>query len=159
VIDPNIQYVLESCPVKAVASGVMGTALGFGIGTFFSSSIHPSMEEIEAQAGKSIWRQTVEGLKAAGKSGWSMGKSFGAAGLAFSASECAFESYRGKTDMWNTVSAGCASGAILGWRGGPQAMGFGCAGFAAFSLAIDYFTGRHDSEHTIDHDNSIKIKT
>jgi len=158
IIDPNIQAVVESCPFKAVTSGLMGIAFGFGIGTFFSSSIHPSMEEIEAQAGKSVWKQTVEGLKQAGKSGWSMGKSFGAAAVAFSASECVIESYRGKTDMWNTVSAGCVSGAALGWRGGPQAMGIGCVGFAAFSAAIDYFTGRHDSEHKIDHDDSIKIK-
>lgn len=43
----------------------------------------------------------------------------------------------------NSVSAGCVSGAILAARGGPQAAAFGCAGFAAFSAAIDYFLDGH----------------
>ena len=35
--------------------------------------------------------------------------------------------------------AGCATGGVLAASGGPQAVVAGCAGFAAFSAAMDYF--------------------
>lgn len=40
---------------------------------------------------------------------------------------------RGKSDIWNAIMGGCAAGAALSAKGGPQAMALGCAGFAAFS--------------------------
>ena len=41
--------------------------------------------------------------------------------------------------MVNSVSAGCITGGLLAMNAGPQAAAMGCAGFAAFSAAIDYF--------------------
>lgn len=37
------------------------------------------------------------------------------------------------------MSAGCFTGGVLAAKAGPKAAAMGCAGFAAFSAAIDYF--------------------
>ena len=41
--------------------------------------------------------------------------------------------------MKNGIAAGCLTGGFLARSGGPAAVGVGCAGFAAFSAAIDYY--------------------
>lgn len=67
----------------------------------------------------------------------SYAKGFAAMGALFAGSECLIESYRARHDSRNSVYAGCATGAILGYSGGPKAMCIGCASFAAFSVLID----------------------
>ena len=57
----------------------------------------------------------------------------------FATTECVIESYRGKSDMKNAVYSGFVTGGLLGFRAGPMAGLWGAGGFAAFSLAIDYF--------------------
>lgn len=47
--------------------------------------------------------------------------------------------------MYNGISAGAISGAVLAAKSGPQAMMIGSAGFALFSAAIDYYI-RYGSE-------------
>ena len=44
--------------------------------------------------------------------------------------------------MYNGVASGCVTGAVLAARSGPQATLIGCAGFAAFSTAIEYYMRR-----------------
>jgi len=61
----------------------------------------------------------------------------------FGGSECLVEKYRGKHDVWNSVSSGCITGAALQAKQGPQAAAIGCGGFAAFSLVIDSFMGHY----------------
>ena len=39
----------------------------------------------------------------------------------------------------NSLSAGCFTGAVLSAKGGPKAALMGCAGFAAFSAAVEHF--------------------
>jgi len=145
-----MDMITESCVFKTIMSGALGFLFGFGIGSFFSFGMNPTPEQIE---NKSFRYQVIDGFKQSGKSGWNMGKGFASAGILFSGSECAIESYRGKSDIYGSVSAGCVSGALLGVRGGPASMAFGCAGFAAFSAAIDIFTQRHDSSLEAHHDN------
>ena len=81
--------------------------------------------------------QLAHGFRDMGARSWSTAKNFGAVGALFSGIECGIEGLRAKNDMGNGVAAGCMTGAILARNGGPQAAAVGCAGFAAFSAAID----------------------
>lgn len=60
-------------------------------------------------------------------------------GSIFSGTECAIEGLRAKNDIWNGVAGGCITGGVLARKAGPQAVAVGCAGFAAFSAAIDAY--------------------
>jgi len=48
--------------------------------------------------------------------------------------------------MTNPVLAGCLVGAWLGRKNGPMAICGGCAGFAAFSYAIELYMHRETEE-------------
>ena len=57
----------------------------------------------------------------------------------FASTECVIESYRAKSDYKNAMYSGFVTGGLLGYRAGAFSALFGGCGFAAFSLAIDYF--------------------
>lgn len=73
------------------------------------------------------------------RSSISSGKNFAKVGAIFSGTECAIEGLRAKNDLWNGVAGGCITGGVLARNAGPQAAAVGCAGFAAFSAAIDAY--------------------
>jgi len=150
--DPLIDFIMESCPFKAAVGGIMSTIFGFGIGAFFSLNSNPAIET----EGKGFGKQLAESFKQSGRQGYKTAKGFGLVGLLFAGTECVIETYRGKTDMKNTLGAGCASGAVLGIRGGVRSAVFGCVGFSAFSAAIDHFTGRHDSSMIFTHEDDTE---
>jgi mitochondrial import inner membrane translocase subunit TIM22 len=50
--------------------------------------------------------------------------------------------YRAKSDFSNPVLAGCLVGGWLSKANGPLAICGGCAGFAAFSAAIELYMHR-----------------
>ncbi len=82
-------------------------------------------------------KQLSIGFRDMGARSWSTAKNFGMVGALFSGIECGIEGLRAKNDIGNGVAAGCLTGALLARNAGPQAAAFGCAGFAAFSAAID----------------------
>lgn len=82
-------------------------------------------------------RQLAVGFRDMGARSWGTAKSFGMVGALFSGIECGIEGFRARNDMTNGVAAGCLTGAVLARGGGPQSVAVGCAGFAAFSAAID----------------------
>ena len=82
-------------------------------------------------------QQIRAGFKDMGSRSVSMGKNFAKVGSLFAGIECGIEGLRAKNDITNGVAAGCITGGILAKNAGPQAMAVGCAGFAAFSAAID----------------------
>lgn len=127
-----IESAMESCIFKSIASCVIGYGLGAAIG-LFSSSVNPNMASIEKQ-------QTVrEVFREMKTTTLGYAKNFAVVGCVYSATECAIESYRGKSDWKNGTYAGGLTGGIIGLRAGVKAGLIGAAGFAAFSTAIDYY--------------------
>lgn len=84
-------------------------------------------------------QQLKHGLRDMYRSSISSGKNFAKVGAIFSGTECAIEGLRAKNDLWNGVAGGCITGGVLARNAGPQAAAVGCAGFAAFSAAIDAY--------------------
>ena len=125
-----MQRVVESCPFKGVMSFVVGGALGGFVG-LFSSSMAPTQTAVPMNT-----RETLMDMK---NTIVSHGKNFAVIGLMFATTECLVESYRGKSDVKNAVYSGFLTGGMLGFRAGPMAAVYGGCGFAAFSVAIDYF--------------------
>ncbi|KAH8888721.1 Tim17-domain-containing protein [Thozetella sp. PMI_491] len=149
--DPEVQKyaammsgAMESCYTKTVMSGVMGFGLGGLFGMFMASMAYDTPFHT-AGAGTNatpisslpLRRQLQVGFREMGARSWSTAKNFGMVGALFSGIECGIEGLRAKNDLGNGVAAGCLTGAILARNAGPQAAAFGCAGFAAFSAAID----------------------
>lgn len=84
-------------------------------------------------------QQLRQGFKDMGQRSFSSAKNFGKVGAIFAGTECAIEGFRAKNVLSNGVMAGCITGGVLAAPAGPQAAAVGCAGFAAFSAAIDYW--------------------
>jgi import inner membrane translocase subunit TIM22 len=143
MITPQMQQSMESCPGKLAMSGVMGFGLGGVFGLFMSSMRYDTPLATTA-AGTAVSslpvkEQLRQGFKEMGRASWSSAKNFGYIGAIFAGTECAIEGYRAKNDLGNGVAAGCLTGGFLAKGGGPQAAALGCAGFAAFSAAIDAY--------------------
>ncbi|CEP64638.1 translocation channel protein TIM22 LALA0_S12e03488g [Lachancea lanzarotensis] len=149
---------MTSCPGKSAISGVTGFALGGVFGLFMASMaydtpLHTPTVPGSTQLPNSLqhisdlpFKQQVK-LQFAdmGKRAYSSAKNFGYIGMIYSGVECAIESLRAKNDIYNGVGAGCLTGGGLAYKSGPTAALVGCAGFAAFSTAIDLYMRQ---EHT-----------
>ncbi|EEQ29224.1 Mitochondrial import inner membrane translocase subunit tim22 [Microsporum canis] len=132
---------MESCPVKTVMAGGMGFALGGAFGLFMSSMSYDTPLTPQGQQISSlpVREQLRRGFKDMGSRSYSSAKNFMVVGALFSGTECCIEGLRAKNDLANGIAAGCITGGILGAKAGPQAALLGCAGFAAFSAAIDAY--------------------
>ncbi|KAG0337785.1 Mitochondrial import inner membrane translocase subunit tim22 [Podila horticola] len=108
----------ENCPFKFVFGGVTGFALGGVFGIVMSSFEFAGPQLTPALQELS----TKEQMRII---------------------ECFIEGYRAKNDIYNGAAAGCFTGGVLAAKGGAKASAVGCAGFAAFSTAIDYWM-RHN---------------
>lgn len=136
--DMKMQDTYNNCVVRSVMSGVMGGGLGVMMGLFLGALENPVMaEEMTAR------QQIVYQAKQMGRRSMGNAKTFAVMGLIFSAVECVVEKARARHDVTNSAVAGCVTGGALAVKGGPQAACMGCAGFAAFSVAIEKFMDRH----------------
>ncbi|RMZ87685.1 hypothetical protein DV736_g5087, partial [Chaetothyriales sp. CBS 134916] len=138
-----MQAGMESCLTKSILSGGAGFALGGAFGLFMASMAYdtPLSPQGQQLSNATIpWRQQLKvGLKDMGSRSWSSAKNFGMIGALYSGTECCVEGLRAKNDLTNSAVAGCLTGGALGVRAGPTAAALGCAGFAAFSTAIDAY--------------------
>lgn len=143
--DANVKWLtnmMESCYAKTAMAGVAGFGLGGMFGMFMASMAYDTPFQTAGTqqtpvSSLPLRKQLAHGFKDMGKRSYSTAKNFGAVGALFSGIECGIEGLRAKNDIGNGVAAGCLTGAILARNGGPQAAAIGCAGFAAFSAAID----------------------
>ncbi len=102
----------------------------------YDSSFTPQGQAI---AKLPLKEQLRKGFKDMGQRSWSSARNFGKVGAIFAGTECCIEGYRAKNVLSNGVIAGCITGGVLAAPAGPQAAALGCAGFAAFSAAIDAY--------------------
>ncbi|KAF2685376.1 mitochondrial import inner membrane translocase, subunit Tim17/22 [Lentithecium fluviatile CBS 122367] len=93
-------------------------------------------------------QQLKHGLRDMYRSSLTSGRNFAKVGAIFSGTECAIEGLRAKNDLWNGVAGGCITGGVLARNAGPQAAAVGCAGFAAFSAAIDAYMRMPEDERS-----------
>ncbi|KAJ3364441.1 Mitochondrial import inner membrane translocase subunit tim22 [Allomyces javanicus] len=127
---------MDSCPFKVVTSGVMGFAFGGIFGIFMSSiDFHSTSQMLDKPMREQLRLMRKDMYKRMTGSA----RTFGQIGAIYSGTECVVESYRAKTDIWNSVTAGCLTGGTLALRAGPTAAVGGCVSFAAFSAAIDWY--------------------
>uniref|UniRef100_A0A060SZY7 Mitochondrial import inner membrane translocase subunit TIM22 n=1 Tax=Blastobotrys adeninivorans TaxID=409370 RepID=A0A060SZY7_BLAAD len=140
---------MQSCPGKSAMAGVTGFGLGGVFGLFMASMSY------DTNLGSGIgstgplsdlpFRQQMKiQFSDMGKRAWSSAKNFGFIGLVFTGVECSIESLRAKNDIYNGIGAGCITGGGLAVKSGPQSALFGCAAFAAFSTAVEFYL-RSDS--------------
>ncbi|KAJ7782651.1 mitochondrial import inner membrane translocase subunit TIM22 [Mycena metata] len=134
---------MMSCPAKTVMAGGAGLAIGmvFSLMTTSMSYEDPLLRQNAgtAQRARDILRDT-------GKTMWTSGKGFGRVGAIYASFECVIESYRAKSDLYNSVGAGFMTGGVLARASGPKASFGGGLLFAAFSAAIDMFMKRETPE-------------
>ncbi len=137
----QIMEFMKSCPGKTVMSGVSGFFLGGFFGLFMASMSYdaPGMGTAVPFSDLPFKRQMKLMFADMGKRMYSSAKNFGYIGAIYAGTECAIESLRAKNDIYNGVAAGCLTGGGLAVKAGPQAAVIGCAGFAAFSTAIDLY--------------------
>jgi len=132
-VEKKIEQIAESCAFKGGMATVIGGAMGVFFG-LFTAAIDPNMTSIsdKPQTARDVYKEMLSRSK-------SYGKSFAFLGLALSGSECVIESYRARSDLKNSLYSGCLVGGGMGLRAGVVPGCLGCAGFAAFSVAIDAY--------------------
>ena len=153
-----MQAAMESCPAKLAIAGTMGFGLGGMFGIFMSSMRYdtPMSSGLPGGVGTGnisdlpVREQLRLGFKDMGRSAYSSAKNFGYIGAIFAGTECAIEGFRAKNDLGNGVAAGCLTGGFLARNAGPQAAAVGCAGFAAFSAAIDAYMRMPNDDRAAD---------
>ena len=133
---------MHLCPGKTVIAGGSGFALGGFFGLFMALMAYDvpiGLTAVKHILDLPFKEQMRYQFKDMGRRMWLSAKNFGYIGMVYLGVECSIESLRAKHDIYNGVLAGCITGAGLLIKGGPQAAAIGCAGFAAFSYAIDLY--------------------
>ncbi|XP_053990595.1 uncharacterized protein LOC128882845 [Hylaeus volcanicus] len=122
----------EGCLVRAAVMGAGGGMLGILCGSFMFGMKHVDVNP------DANWRQTIKHtysnfFRHATKTG----KDFMKLGFLYSFIECLVIKERAKHDILTALISGCATGAALGYKGGPIAMASGCIGFGFFSCLME----------------------
>ncbi len=144
-VPPDFSWLSDSCSGKAAIGIFGGAAMGLIMGVFLGamSDMTPPVTVIEGKEVPQapLKEQMRTTLRATGEKSLYWSRNFAFITGIFGGTDCLVEKYRGKHDVWNSVLSGCATGAAMQAKSGPQAAGMGCAGFAAFSLIIDKVMG------------------
>lgn len=111
----------------------------------YDTPLHTS-STAQAVTSLPLRQQLKVGFRDLGSRSLSSAKAFGKIGAIYSGIECCIEGFRAKHDIKNPVLAGCVTGGILAANAGPQAAALGCAGFAAFSAAIEVYLAQPEKD-------------
>ncbi|ETV99330.1 hypothetical protein H310_08057 [Aphanomyces invadans] len=136
----------ESCVKQAIVSSVMGATMGVGLGVFLGTFEGAHGELV----GNTMREQLYHGFRKSFIAGYDrsiyFSKQFMVVGAIYSGIECTIERERAVHDVYNTVSAGATTGALLsGWAAKQlPAKEFikhttkGAATFAAFAAVMEF---------------------
>jgi import inner membrane translocase subunit TIM22 len=146
-VPPDFSWLSNSCGGKAAIGVFGGGIMGLLMGVFLGA-LSDATPPVQVIAGRDVPQAPIkEQMRVTMRATWEKSlywcRNFAFITGVFGGSECLVEKYRGKHDMWNPVASGCITGAALQAKSGPQAMAFGCGGFAAFSIVIDSFMGHY----------------
>ena len=134
----GIEEAMSNCLLKGGISIFMGGAFGFLFGTFFGTNMTTPLPE-PGEPKIPLRVQMMQHLKESGRVGMQHARNFAAIGGLFATTQCVIEKSRAVNNPMNGLYAGCLTGAMLAYKGGPSGIALGCAGFGAFSYAIDHF--------------------
>ena len=135
---PDPYRFTESCIMKMPVQLLFGGLLGGAMGIFFGQSSPLVIPNGTPPPPERSLKQTMHlEFQKTKKSARMWSKNMAMIGALFGTTECYIEKYRAKHDIINPTLAGCASGAVLGAKGGAQSALLGCGGFAAFSAAME----------------------
>lgn len=127
-----------ACSSRAITAGVVSFGIGGAFGLVFQN-----YDNFSTNDSAPVMRQIKEASKAAWAGAKPWARNFAQFGFIYAAFECGSENIRGRSDIYNHLIAGCATGASLAWQTGPTGMSMACAGMAAFSLVTEsYFNLR-----------------
>lgn len=137
----DMNDMMDMCPVRGVVSFVAGGVLGVFMGVLIGSWQlgGPTGDAGLSDPTKLTTRQALKemgDMMASRARSW--GRNFAVVGGIYSTIECFIERGRGSHDVKNPVLSGCLTGGLLAAKQGPVAILGGCAGFAAFSLAVEH---------------------
>lgn len=130
--DKIITAASESCLFRSVTACIAGYGVGGILGLFMYGVESPTSDPSKIPTVRETLREMKTRMH-------SSGKTFAFVGAAYSLTECALDTYRGKTDQYTSPTAGFITGGLLGLRAGLQAGIIGGIGFGAFSFLIDYY--------------------
>eukprot|EP00930_Biecheleria_cincta_P075299 TRINITY_DN62463_c0_g1_i1.p1 TRINITY_DN62463_c0_g1~~TRINITY_DN62463_c0_g1_i1.p1 ORF type:complete len:189 (+),score=38.89 TRINITY_DN62463_c0_g1_i1:155-721(+) len=134
-LDPT--RLTDSCTARAAFGFVGGGLMGFVMGGF----LHTMQPPTDIDTSQSTLQQIKHSYKGFGQACVRMARNFSKFGFVYAGVECFFERERAVRDVPNAMYAGCVTGGILGFQGGPSGMAMGCAGIAAFSAVIELVMG------------------
>jgi hypothetical protein len=142
---PDFSWVTNSCGGKAAIGVIGGGVMGLLMGIFLGAMSDPT-PPVQIIGGKEVPQaplreQMKVSFRATAEKSLYWSRNFAFITGIFGGTDCLVEKYRGKHDGWNSIVSGCVAGAAIQAKAGPQSAAFGCAGFAAFSAAIDAFMG------------------
>jgi|UniRef100_A0A7S2UGH9 import inner membrane translocase subunit TIM22 len=140
-LPPDFAWLSESCAGKAAigifGGGCMGLIWGVFLGAMSDSRAPVTMIGHHSVPEGPLREQLRATGRATGERAMYWCRQFAFITGVFGGTECLVEKFRGEKDVWNAAMGGCVTGAAMSAKQGPQAMAFGCGGFAAFSLIAD----------------------
>eukprot|EP00929_Paragymnodinium_shiwhaense_P000699 TRINITY_DN100932_c0_g1_i1.p2 TRINITY_DN100932_c0_g1~~TRINITY_DN100932_c0_g1_i1.p2 ORF type:complete len:181 (-),score=35.93 TRINITY_DN100932_c0_g1_i1:143-685(-) len=132
----DVSRLMDGCLFRSALGGFGGGVMGLLMGGFFHT-----MQPVNVDTTLSSWEQIKMSYRGFGQACTRMARNFSKVGVVYAGVECWLERERAARDLPNAMYAGCITGGILAFQAGPQAMAWGCGGFAVFSAIIEVAMG------------------